>query len=193
MNLSLDRKFVIETLVILGVCFGAWMFIVGSKRTELRELEVTINEAKQNPLLINATSVERMADQFLDIGERVEEIENQSSFGQDSSHMYDLITQLATEHNLIMHRLDPGTRDGASDSPVQRSTFNMRIEGTYRHVANFIDAVGGIDGFIRPVSLGLTPTTDGAGMVQALFSCEALSFTVPEVLASARGIHDAQQ
>jgi Tfp pilus assembly protein PilO len=193
MNLNLDRKFVVETAAILGVCFGAWMLIVGSKRAELSKLEATINEAKQNPLLINATSVERMADQFLDIGDRVAEIESQSSFGQDSSHMYDLITQLATEHNLIMHRLDPGARDGGDDSPVQRSVFNMRVEGTYRHFAEFIDAVGGIDGFIRPVSLGLTPTTDGSGMVAARFSCEALSFAVPEALDRAREKYDAQQ
>ena len=58
------------------------------------------------------------------------------------------------------------------------------------HVTSLLlqGALDGLAGFVRPVSLILTPLErDGTPVVRGRYVCEAVSFNVPEVLSSITG------
>ncbi|NNF43337.1 MAG: hypothetical protein HKN62_09865 [Phycisphaerales bacterium] len=195
MNGAIDRKLVAEFAILVALCVGGWVMFVEPMISELVDLQAKINEAQNNPILRNHESVADMAGQLDDVRAEIDLIGRQSSFGRDSHTMYGLIKDLAAEHGVAMRRLDPGSnRRGDDDSPVQVTNFVMRVEARYDQLANFLEAIDSIDGFVRPVSLTLAPKGHaGDEFVDAQFSCEAVSFTLPEALASMVEENDAQQ
>ena len=80
----------------------------------------------------------------------------------------------------------PADRSAAEpDEPVRVTQFDMTVEGAYEQIAGFLSALEQLGGYIRPVTITLTPReVDGRALVEARVACEALSLPLPEVLAS---------
>jgi Tfp pilus assembly protein PilO len=192
--MNIDRKLLTELCFLLFVCGGGWTMLVNPQVKELRELRATIDEAQANPVLASRTTIEEMAGRLSNICARVDEVDHESRLARDSSRMYGHIMSLAERHSVTMLRLDPGQlgAGGTTEQPYEITRFSMAVEGRYREIAAFVHAVQGIDGFVRGVSLNLTPKGEsGGGMVDAQFSCEALSFGLPAVLANLEGRKNA--
>ena len=70
----------------------------------------------------------------------------------------------------------------------------MNVEGAYESVARFVEGVQSLNGFVRPGSLSITPWGDtDAARVTAQFSCEGLSFNLPDSLTVVLEASDAHE
>jgi len=194
MNGPLDRQLIAQIVIILAVCAGGWMTLVEPNIDELHRLEATIADAASSPLPMGQESIEQMADQFARVRDRFRRIEVRNEFAGDSTRIYGLIMDLAEEHGVTVQRLDPGSdrRSRDEEAPVRLTTLDMTIEGGYEQVAVFLEAVEELDGFIRPLTLSITPREeDGRSFVEARFACQAVRFTLPEELTAMVGGADA--
>jgi len=190
----LDRRSFVELAIMVAVCVGGWLLLVEPRATELRKLEMSIDAAHSNPLINDHGTVERLADQIAEVRDRVAVINRQNEFGRDSSSIYGAITSLASEHKVLLDRLDPGTPTPNADESVLVASFDMRVRGRYRQLAAFLDAVEDIEGFVRPVRLNLIPQSDeGTSIVDARFQCEAVTFRMPDALTALVGDNDVDQ
>ena len=194
MNGPLDRQLIAQIVIIVAVCAGGWMTFVEPNIDELHRLEATIAEASSNPLPMGQESIEQMADQFARVRDRFRRIEVRNEFAGDSTRIYGLIMDLAEEHGVTVQRLDPGSdrRSNDEEASVRFTTLDMTIEGGYEQVAVFLEAVEELDGFIRPLTLSITPREeDGRSFVEARFACQAVRFTLPQELTAMVGGADA--
>jgi len=194
MNGPLDRQLIAQIVIIVAVCAGGWMTFVEPNIDELHRLEATIAEASSNPLPMGQESIEQMADQFAQVRDRFRRIEVRNEFAGDSTRIYGLIMDLAEEHGVTVQRLDPGSdrRSNDEEASVRFTTLDMTIEGGYEQVAVFLEAVEELDGFIRPLTLSITPREeDGRSFVEARFACQAVRFTLPQELTAMVGGADA--
>jgi Tfp pilus assembly protein PilO len=195
MNGRPDRRVLAEVVVILAVCVGGWMMMVEPSARALRETEAEIEAARANPILSSRDMIVRMASRMSGVREEVRAVEEKSALGRDSSKMYGLVMQTAKAHGVTVHRLDPGGAHGArGTSPkvgaADAATFDMRLAGSYEAIASFLSAIEEMNGFVRPRSLRLTPSGDEAHpLVDAEFTFEAMSFTIPPSLASLMTTH----
>ena len=194
MNASFDRKLIAEVVVMLAVCIAAWMMIVDRQKDALAELEAVIETEKSNPVRASREQIEQMATRIDAVRTRVQTIESESDLARDSSRTYGLIMELAKEHDITVRRLDPSPAGRSAADPVQVTGFTMTVEGSYERVALFIEGVQALSGFVRPGILSITPSGDtGAARVTARFSCEGLSFTLPDSLTVMLESSDAHQ
>ena len=193
MNASSSRELIVQGFIIVAVCIGGWMMFVQPKLEEVRKHEATIAEATGNPLLADREAVERMANRLSSVRDRIGEIERQNSFTSDSSQMYGLIKKCSERHGVSVKRLDPGSSRGQAEQtgPIRVTAFNMTVSGTYQRVAAFLESVNGLEGFLRPVLLRLSPTQGEERLVEAQFSCEAVSIALPDSLTAMAGGTDA--
>ena len=186
MNGAFDRKLIAEIIVLLAIVGGAWVLIVRPKTTQFQVLQETIATAQSDPVRQRHAAISRMASQLDAVRERVNQVDHLSAYGRNSSQMYGLIMDLAKSHGVTVQALDPApTRPALGEMlPVEVARFDMRVDGHYRDVAAFLRGLGSIEGFVRPGSLGLTPRGSvSAAVVDAQFSCEVLSFNLPDALA----------
>ena len=194
MNGPLDRQLIAQIVIIVAVCAGGWMTFVEPNIDELHRLEATIAEASSSPLPMGQETIEQMADQFAQVRDRFRRIEVRNEFAGDSTRIYGLIMDLTEEHGVTVQRLDPGSdrRSNDEEAPVRFTTLDMTIEGGYEQVAVFLEAVEALDGFIRPLTLSITPREeDGRSFVEARFACQAVRFTLPQELTAMVGGADA--
>jgi Tfp pilus assembly protein PilO len=195
MSLTMDRRLLAELVIMLTACVGAWVMFVDPRSRELSRLETEIAHAKSNPLLQNPAQVAIMADRLGDMRDRVAEIRRMNDVALDSSRLYGLIKDLAEASGVVVHRLGPGSaerRERGEGDPVSVAAFDVRVEGSYEQVASLVRAIEEIDGFVRPVSLTVSPRqVEGRSLVEARFLCEAVSFALPDALTALAGEIDA--
>lgn len=195
MKIDLDRKLLAEMAILMTICVGAWAMVVRPKTDELAALHATIESAQADPLRKRHASIELYASRIDSVRARVHEISRLNEISRDASRMYGLIMDLAKAHRVNVQTLDPGSNrrgdDGASRIDVAR--FNMRIDGRYEDVAEFLDGIARIEGFVRPGSLTLTPRRGASAIVDAQFSCETLGFNLPDSLVAMVEAGDAHE
>lgn len=196
MNGPLDRQLIAQIIIILAICAGGWMIIVQPQIDELTRLQATIAEIRNSQVPMGEGTIEQMADELTKVRDRFRRIETRNEFAGDSTRIYGLIMDLADEHGVTVQRLDPGSdqRSADEDAPVNVTTLDMTIEGGYEQVAIFLESVEHLDGFIRPLTLTLTPREEeGRSFVEARFACQALRFALPDVLTAMVGGNDADE
>lgn len=196
MNGPLDRQLIAQIIIILAICAGGWMMIVQPQIDELTRLQATIAEIRNSQVPMGEGTIEQMADELAKVRDRFQRIETRNEFAGDSTRIYGLIMDLADEHGVTVQRLDPGSdqRSADEDAPVNVTTLDMTIEGGYEQVAIFLESVEHLEGFIRPLTLTLTPREEeGRSFVEARFACQALRFALPDVLTAMVGGNDADE
>ena len=184
MNVRIDRDSVIHFVLALAICLGGWMFFTKPRLVELRKLEGQIAKGRASVAAVDQETVERIATQTTKLSARVAEIKARGGTASDSSQLYGAISSLARDHGVLVPSLDPGSAPRPDENvPVAATRINLTVEGRYEAVAAFLQTMEGIAGFVRPVSLNLTPfETDGQPMVRGRYVCEAVSFYVPDAL-----------
>jgi len=186
MNDVLTRELLAQAVIVLAICVGGWMMLVQPAAEELAKIENEIAQSRAAATGLNQDAIEKLANRMNDLRQRVQTVQRRSRLDADSSRLYGLIMKLARENGVIVRRLQPGSgREMSADGLIGRTNIEVAAEGGYEQVAAFLDAVGNLDGFIRPVSLTLTPRHGDAGgqLASAVFSCQALSFTLSEALS----------
>lgn len=195
MNGLLDRELIAHVVIALVACVGGWVVFVQPRTVELHRLESAAQQASALPHLTDHGSVERLADRIRHLRQQIGDIQVQNASTRDSSRMYALIMKCATDHGVRMDNLDPegDRRESRKQRPYDTTKFQMQVEGSYEQVGAFLEAVDGIDGFIRPVALTLLPKDGDGRFVKARFTCETIRFAVPPVLVAMEGGGHADQ
>ena len=76
---------------------------------------------------------------------------------------------------------------------MSATRLNMTVQGTYESIAECFDAVCGLQAFIRPLSMQITPTREeGRTIVDADFGCDVMSFVLEDSLVELAGGSHAQ-
>lgn len=184
----IDRDLIVHFLVASSLCVGGWMIFAQPKLVELKQLESRIAQS-QTGRTVDEPQIGRIAEQLGMLSARAARIRVRSQSAVDSSQLYGVITALARDHDVVMPSLDSGaTARATEEQPVATTPIDLTIEGEYESVAMFLHAMDGLAGFVRPVSLVLTPLErDGMPVVRGRYVCEAVSFFVPEALTSIQG------
>ena len=140
-------------------------------------------------MTVDQQEIGQIAEQLRMLSDRAARISDQSRSDGDSSQLYGLVTALARDHDVVVPSLDTGaTARPSAGRPVAVTPIDLTIEGEYDSVAMFLHALDGLAGFVRPVSLILTPLErDGTPVVRGRYVCEAVSFHVPVALTSITG------
>jgi len=186
MNATVLRPLIAHGVILMGVCTGAWIMLVQPKERLLAKLETSIAESERGAAQAAPDVVERLVNQRSTLAARVRRIAMRNQFASDSSEMYRRLTTLADRCGVIVQRISPGAvknRSLENDASAQSTNFDVTIEGSFDQIANYLHEIDRIDGFIRPESLTLSPREiSGQLIVEARFSCEALSFEIPDAL-----------
>ena len=190
---SVDRQLIAQLVIVYGLCFGAWMMLVDPKAAALRKVQAELEASQQRPVLLEQESIEVMAGRMGGVRERLIEVARLNRMAEDSSELYTAIMDLAETSGVTVQLVQPGrVHAPTEESTVSMAQFHVTVEGFYPSVAEFLDAVGDLDGFVRPRHLALTPIDLGEkGYVLARFTCEALRFELPKSLVHmVGGRHD---
>ncbi len=184
----IDRDFIVHLVVASALCVGGWRIFAQPKLAELEQLELRIKKSRTG-VTIDQQEIGRIAEQLRMLSDRAAKIRDQSRSDGDSSKLYGIVTALARDHDVVVPSLDTGATARPSEGrPVAATPIDLTIEGEYDSVAMFLHALDGLAGFVRPVSLILTPLErDGTPVVRGRYVCEAVSFHVSEALSSITG------
>jgi hypothetical protein len=135
-----------------------------------------------------------MADRVQEVRDRLERINLRNRFAGDSSNMYSVIMDLAEAHGVIVRELAPGATEAEEDEPVHVTELDLTVHGGYEAIAVFLSELQSLRGFLRPVSLTVTPEYDEEQrFAEARFTCEVVRFTLPEALVALVGADDADE
>lgn len=192
----IDRDMIVQIIIGAGICIGAWLFLVRPKVEEVHVLEAKLQEISASPVAMDHSAIDDLARRVAAVKQSVNTIVAQNDLGRDSSRLYGLIMQLAEKHGVQVQRINPGMPDNSPnrDQSVQVAKFDLTVQGEYERLARFMEAVENMDGFVRAVTLTLSPMkADQQRLVQARFVCEAVSFELPAQLEAMAGGSDAQQ
>ena len=190
MNKYMDRQLVSQFVITLGVCVFGWIMIVQPMSNELADLNKKLAEAKSHPMQLDHASIETMADKMDSVRKQVMQVQSKNWFAADTSRRYSLIMNLASEHRVVVHRLDPGTagKSKKENDNVLTARFDMSVEGKYENLSKFLDAINSIEGFVEPLALAISPKGyQNHELVDARITCQALAFSLPDQLASMAG------
>jgi Tfp pilus assembly protein PilO len=190
---NVDRDLIAQLVIILAVCVGGWMMFVQPKAAELAELETRI-EAASGAGANGGLSFEAVVKRMSEMRQELIDITEKNAMSERSSELYGLIKDLAAEHGVLIQRLQPGGEGRGSKSEAFRaSRIQLTAVGRYANVAELLEAIGGLPGFVRPKSLNVKPVREATTpMVSVEFTCEVLRFEFDEVLASMGTKADAQ-
>ena len=191
MSGTINREFVAQGLITLVVVIGAWLMFVDPKSTQLRELEQTIL-ASTKPVDQPSMPGDELAQQAASLRKRISEIAQQNNAAVNSSELYSHIGQLAQQHGVVVQNMRPGAQaEEKEKGRVQSIRIDMSIEGPYRNAAEFLDAVTAVSGFVRPVTMTVSPIDrNGVQLVIVRYVCEVLQFELPESLMAFRETSD---
>jgi Tfp pilus assembly protein PilO len=189
----LSRDLISFMVVACGVCVGAWVVFVQPKMSELRALEAEIRQFDAPASASDQASIELMAKRAAELRERLNAIEQANTLGNDSTHLYNVMTDLAREQSVRVLSLQPGARQ-ANEELMTARRVTMSVEGTYQQIASFILAVNEMPDYVRPHSLVLLPRhgVEQREIVLANLAWDVLTFTFPEELAFLQGTTHAQ-
>jgi Tfp pilus assembly protein PilO len=194
MTTLVDRDFVAQAVIVLAMCVGGWIIFVKPKIEKVGALELQIAEQAASQTTASPQTIEAAARRMNQTRQRLKQIEAYNRLAGDTSKLYGLVMDLADAHQVQVQSLQPGGAGKQSaDQKMTAIQVELVVEGQYQNVATFLEAVCGIEAFIRPVSLQITPTTvDGQNVVAADFECSVLSFSLTDALAGMGGTSNAQ-
>lgn len=192
MNEYLDRTIFAQVVIIVAVCVGGWMMFVAPKAERLHRLDQVIAEHSSQAEAITQEAVEDIAAEVGRLKMRLATIEVLNELGRDSSLLYEQFMELARKHDVKIHGMQPG-RTIEGDDIVQRRRIDITLEAEYVRLAQFLDAIDTLPGFVRTNALALTPRrSEERELVSGSLTCEVFSFDTERLVQSLEGGTDAQ-
>ncbi len=183
-----SRDLVAHCVIVAAVCLAGWLFMVKPREKQLRTIETTIVESS-NSTDVNHESVQKMADAIAECRDRILEIEQYNTFGDDTSRLYGKLSNVASQQNVRVLHMDPGRpATELTGGGGQTRVVDVSVRGSFEAIVSYVAIVENLAGFVRPMSLTVAPTRgyDGQDVVDARLTFELLRFDVP-VLSVARG------
>lgn len=190
MSALFDRDLLAQIVIILSICFGGWWIFVQPAAREVQALETEIVQMQQEAIAsASAGPLQMAADELLAINRHFNAMLDRNAVARDASGLYALIKDLAAEHGVTLHLLQPDDRRVDEDDETTIVQVRLVLEGRYESLARFLDAVEAYPAFFRVTQLKLeSRDVDRATSISATVHVEALSFTYDAALeALAKG------
>jgi Tfp pilus assembly protein PilO len=186
MTNGIDREILAHAVIVLALCVGAWFVLVEPRSHALAEYEQIIAQHESQQQRVGAGGITDLADHINKLRSDVERIAQRSSLGRDSSQLYARAMQLAKANNVTLTTLQPSAIVQTDDQhAIARTHVDIAIQGRYDDVASFITAISQLHGYIRPDGMTITSRSGvDEQIVSARFSCEAISFDLPDELVA---------
>jgi len=180
----MDREFIAQLVIILGLSLGGWAMFVHPKASKLDQLQSVFHTVPPGTSPTGDGAIERLADMLGDGQQRISAIEYRNKLAENVTLLYGMISDLGARTNVTVQSLTPVPRPHATTERGFRATrIDMVLEGGYESIAAFVETVQGLPGFIRLVGLTIKPAGEvREGLVTANFSCEVVRFDVPVTL-----------
>jgi hypothetical protein len=180
----MDREFIAQLIIILGLSLGGWAMFVHPKATRLTQLQSVFRTVPAGTTPAGDGAIEHLADMLGDGQRRISTITYRNKLAENVTLLYGMISDLGARTNVTVQSLTPVPRPGTNSEKGFRATrIDMVLEGGYESIAAFVETVQGLPGFIRSVGLTIKPAGEVRdGLVTANFSCEIMKFDVPEAL-----------
>jgi hypothetical protein len=178
----IDRQLIAQLSIAAGACVGAWLLAVEPRQRERAQLRAQISQRESEAGAMDATAI---ATRSAAITQQVESISARNALGADSSVLYGNIMSLARQAAVTVQNVRPSSEDRANASPstVDINRLEIVVDGTYAQLADFLDSLGRLNGYLRPSGLTLTPLQrDGQHLATARIAYEAVEFKIPEPL-----------
>lgn len=199
MSSVIDRTLMAQIVIVLAVCIGAWFVFVEPRAVEAQLLEEEIQAGSVHAEAVDQTAVQRLTVRLDEVRSRVRQIERRGEIARDSSHLYSVVMDLARAHEITVASLSPGAasnrsgarssrRSGPADEPlvVQRG-FAVSISGRYADIAQFVDALQSLGGYIEVEYLSVAAASGRDDALNARLTCRTIQFTLPESLQNIVG------
>ena len=182
----MNREFLTQAVIALGVCLAGWMFLVKPKSEEMHELTAKIAERKAVIAAIDPSAMERVSKHAPVLRRRADEIEARGLLARDTSQLYGRIQKLAEENSVAVNNLRQSQeqQETSKERPFVATRVDLTVDGDYQRIAMFLDGLNRIGAYVRPISVQLAPAkgaTEEFTTVQLGF--EVLRFNLPEELA----------
>ncbi|TVQ54210.1 MAG: hypothetical protein EA377_06165 [Phycisphaerales bacterium] len=178
----LSREFLAQICIMLALTVGMWMIFVQPRAEELHQLEAEI--AKADALeAVDQTALEQTARRVSQLRHQVEDIAAKSALGLDSSALYGTFMELAQQHDVAVQSLQPGGDLNKIDAYASSRRVTLSIQGSYENIAQFMERMATLEGFVRPVNVVFTPRVDAeAGQLAAVqMHIDVLVFHPPAI------------
>ncbi len=194
MSVPLDRDFIAKGVIAAALCIGAWLMFVQPRMRELAVLEQTIAEHAAKPTPISQQTIELAAARVGEIRSRVREIEAQNALASDTSHLFSIIMDLASQYQLSVQGIQPTmASQKTTDREYKATRVDVVLEGEYEGIARFVEAVPQLHAFVRPATLTLTPLQrPNESRAHARFGFDVFHFTIADALAGLQGASNVQ-
>lgn len=194
MNLAIDRELLLHGAVAVGVCIGAWMYVVKPRKMEAAALEHTIAETLRQEQTAAQATPEAIAFGMERLRERLSQVQSANALSLDTSGLYGRVMDLAERHQVQIQGVEPQPHDkDAASAAFTVTRLKMTVDGSFASIAQFLESASDMSPFIRPSSLQMTPTVvENRPIVVATFVLEALCFKIPDALASVGGDRHGQ-
>ncbi len=185
----LDREFLIKIVIILIVSLGGWLLLVHPKVKELEDIHVMLDTVSNLGIESSNASVTSLIAQMRGGREMIGEVEKLNSFSLNTSNLYGLISSIGAKHDIIVQSLNPGNDNRHNtEKGYSYTRIDMTLDGSFQNIASFIHDMKDLPGFIRPISLTITPSSDVSQPTAiANYSCEAIIFQLPDALTEIGG------
>ena len=176
----MEREFIAQLVIILGVSLGGWALFVQPKIRKFDELQSVFRAVPQDPNIASQGSIENLANMLADGQQFVGAIAYRNKLAENVTLLYGMISDLGARHHVTVQSLTPVARPGSpSAKDFSALRIDMVLEGGYDSIALFVESVNGLPGFIRPVGLTIKPAGEVSdGLATANYSCEILNFDV---------------
>ncbi len=188
MSLPVDREFLTQAVIVMGACLGGWMMFVQPKAEAMRVTEANIATYEGQIDARNALVMDGIADRAPALRARCDEIASKNAFAEDSSLLYGRVMSLAKEMDVQVKNMRPGLeRKVGRDDVIAVTRIDVTVEGEYERMARFLDALNGIEAYLRQTSVQISPTKrqdNDIAIMQLGF--EAVRFTLPKAMAQLR-------
>jgi len=184
---ALNRETVVHITIVLAVCVGGWVMVVDPMIAEVKALEATVAEVSQQINPDEHSNLARIVGQIKSFHSRIKQVVVFNRLSKNPPQFYEAVMALAQKHGVTVDRLIANSIETGDQSTAvdQVTTCKIVVVGGYDHVGRFLRAMGGLDGFIRPVALTVMPINDAeAGRVHAHYDCELVCFSIPDKLVA---------
>ena len=180
----LEREFVAQLVIILGISLGGWILIVHPKVKKIDQMQSMFDSVSPGDDELTDYEIEALARTLSEGGTRIRNITYLNKLAENSTLLYSMVSDLGAKCDVAVRSLTPGSRTThQAEAGYSATRMDMVLEGRYENVAGFVNLVQNLPGFIRPISLMIKPAGEEPDSVAvANFSCEVVQFALPEEL-----------
>lgn len=186
MSVPIDRELLTQAVIVLGVCFGAWMALVQPRAGRMARLEADLERSARETAVLRDAPIEPVAGRVAELRQRCETIADRSRLSRDTARLVSVVVGLAAEERVELSSLQPRLE---TPDPHRAATdltrVDLTVQGEYERLASFLGRLDAAGAWLRTLSVQIVPgSRPGTASMQV--TCQALGFALPDAVSLVR-------